>query len=333
MKGIILVNLGTPDEPEKKAVKKYLNEFLMDKYVIDIPYFSRLLLVKGIILNTRPKKSAAAYRKVWTDRGSPLMFHSQDLVDKVQSKIENPVELAMRYNQPSIKSAIIKLKEKGCDEILFFPLYPQYAESSTRTIIEKATIEMKKVAPGIKFDFVDAFYNEEKYISILSSSIQNHLDKNKFDYILFSYHGIPERQLEKADPTKSHCNKIENCCQIESDAHQFCYKHQSYVITQKVVEKLNLKKGTYGSSFQSRLGRTEWVKPYTDFRLKELPGEGKKRLLVVTPSFVADCLETIEEIGMEGKEVFLENGGEEYDLVECFNSSNDWVDYVCEKVS
>ena len=333
MKGIILINLGTPDKPEKKEVKSYLKEFLMDKYVIDIPYISRVLLVKGIILNTRPKKSAEAYSKVWTDRGSPLLFHSNDLVDKVRAQVENPVELGMRYNKPSIRMAIEKLKVKGCTEILFFPLYPQYSLSSTLTVQKKVEKELKAIAPDITASFVPPFYNDEDYINLLTGSVKVHLDKRTYDYVLFSYHGLPVRHLEKADPTDSHCYKVENCCQVKSDAHAFCYKHQSLVITNKVAEKLGLKEGQFSSSFQSRLGRTEWVKPFTDHEFENLPKKGVKSLLVVTPSFVADCLETIEEIGMEGKEDFMRNGGEHYDRVSCLNSDNNWAGLVSKWVS
>jgi len=327
-KGVVLINLGTPDKPEKKEVKAYLSEFLMDKYVIDTPYFSRLLLVKGIILNTRPEKSARAYKKVWTDRGSPLLYHSEDLLGKVQNKIANPVELAMRYNTPAISTAIQNLIKKGCDKILFFPLYPQYAMSSTLTVQEKVEDEMKKIANNIPFEFVPPFYDDNDYINLLANTMRPYLEKVQYDYVLFSYHGLPVRQLQKVDPTKSHCYSVENCCSIKSPAHEFCYKHQSFTITEKVAEQLKLEAGKFGSSFQSRLGRTEWVKPFTDEQLIDLPNRGIKKLLVVTPSFVADCLETIEEIGMGGKSTFLENGGEIYDLVSCLNSDSRWADLI-----
>ena len=327
-KGIVLVNLGTPDKPEKKEVKSYLREFLMDKNVIDIPYFSRLLLVRGIILNTRPKKSAEAYRKIWTDRGSPLLFHSEDLLKKVQSRVENPVELAMRYNKPSIKTAINNLIAKDCDEILFFPLYPQYAMSTTLTVQEKVETEIKKIGNPIPFSFVPPFYNDEDYIGLLSGSIKDELNKVDYDHILFSYHGVPVRQIEKTDPTGLHCYKVENCCEIDSPAHEFCYRHQSFVISKKVADKLGLNHDQYSSSFQSRLGKTEWIQPYTEDTLVNLAKKGVKKLLVVTPSFVADCLETIEEIGMEGKATFKDNGGEEYGLVSCLNSSSEWADLI-----
>ncbi len=333
MKGIVLVNLGTPDKPEKKEVKSYLKEFLMDKNVIDIPYFSRLLLVRGIILNTRPEKSAKAYRKVWTDRGSPLLFHSQDLVEKVQERIENPVELAMRYNKPSIKTAIEKILARGASEILFFPLYPQYAMSTTLTVQEKIEEEIKKIAGDIPFSFVPPFYNDDDYINLLAGTIKSEMIKNDYDHVLFSYHGVPVRQIEKTDPTKSHCYKVDNCCQVKSAAHEYCYRHQSLVISKKVASLLELDEEKYSSSFQSRLGRTEWIQPYTDNTLTELPQQGVKKLLVVTPSFVADCLETIEEIGMEGKSTFIENGGEEYGLVSCLNADSKWADLITKWVS
>ena len=332
-KGIVLVNLGTPDKPEKKEVKAYLDEFLMDKYVIDIPYLSRLLLVKGIILNTRPKRSAEAYKKIWTDRGSPLLFHSEDLVEKIRELVDHPVELAMRYNKPSIHSAIRAVKAQGCNDILFFPLYPQYAMSTTLTVEDKIKTEVKKIDPNLKISFVPPFYKDTDYIKLLSKTIRQKMANTDYDHILFSYHGVPVRQIEKTDPSQMHCYKIENCCEVDSPAHQYCYRHQSFVISDKVAEELGIDKSQYTSAFQSRLGKTEWIQPYTDDTLKILPQKGIKKLLVITPSFVADCLETIEEIGIEGKETFLENGGEQYDLVPCLNSDNAWAKLISKWVN
>ncbi len=328
MKGIVLVNLGTPDKPEKREVKAYLKEFLMDKNVIDIPYLYRAFLVKGIILNTRPEKSAEAYQKIWTDRGSPLLFHSEDLVARIKRMVKNPVGLAMRYNQPSIHSTIKEMIAKGCTELVFLPLYPQYAMSSTLTVMQKVAKEMKKIDASIPYSFIPPFYKDKDYLNLLAKSVQNQMKERNFDYVLFSYHGLPIRQIEKTDPTRSHCFKSGNCCEVKSVAHDFCYRHQSLNITKEIVKRLDIEEGKYGSTFQSRMGRTEWVKPYTDHALEDLPKKGVKSLLVVTPSFVADCLETVEEIGIAGKASFIENGGEYYKRVDCFNSDKEWAELV-----
>ncbi len=333
MKGILVVNLGTPDKPYKKEVKSYLSEFLMDKYVIDINPIGRTLLVKGIILNTRPKKSAEAYQKIWTERGSPLMFHTEDLVAKIKQKVTAPVEMAMRYNKPSIQSGIEKLVNQNCTEIFVLSLYPQYAMSSTLTVEEKVLKEAKKIRPSLKIEFLKPFYNHPEYIQILSNKIKKEWDNDEYDYLLFSYHGIPVRHLIKTDPTKSHCTLVDNCCSVDSKAHATCYKHQSFEITKAVVKKLNLNDSQYESSFQSRLGRAEWINPDTAIRLEELPNEGKKKILVVTPSFVADCLETIEEIAMEGKKEFLHHGGEKFNTVACLNSDDEFRDFLVNRIN
>jgi len=325
MKGALLVNLGSPNSTSVKDVKSYLDEFLMDKRVIDVPYLLRAFLVKGIILNTRPKKSAAAYKKIWWDEGSPLIVLSERLHKKVQENSNIPVELAMRYGNPSIKNGIQNLVNKGVTEIYLIPLYPQFAMATTETIVVLANDIIKKQFPNVKITDVPAFYKQPDYIEVLSNSIQNHLDETKPDHLLFSYHGVPERHIKKSDITKSHCKIDGSCCNTPSSAHDFCYRHQCYETTKLVAEKLNLDEGFYSTSFQSRLGRDPWLQPYTDKTIDSFAQNGIKNLAVATPAFVSDCLETLEEIGMEAKESFKENGGSEFSTIPCLNDNDDWA--------
>ena len=328
-KGILLVNLGSPDSTKTKDVRKYLDEFLMDERVIDIPYWKRYLLIKGIILNVRPKKSAAAYKKIWWDEGSPLVVISERFTKKVAAKLDIPVALGMRYGSMSIKNGIQELHEQGVEEILLIPLYPHYAMSSYETVVEKAKEVNREDFPNMKINSLPVFYNDPGYIKAMSANIKNHLSGYEYDHILFSYHGIPERHIFKSDTTKSHCKLDKSCCITPSKAHRTCYKHQCLETTRQIVEQLELKEGTYSNSFQSRLLKDPWLKPYTDFELEKFPEEGKKKLAVVTPAFVSDCLETLEEIAMEGKEEFLKAGGKTYKHIPCMNDNDDWVDVMC----
>ena len=325
MKGVLLVNLGSPDSPEKKDVKKYLRQFLMDERVIDEPLWLRTLLVKGIILNTRPKKSAKAYKKIWWDEGSPLIVLSERLLKKVDTMTSVPISLAMRYGNPSIYKGIKELSDKGVTDILLIPLYPQHAMASTETILVLAEKIRKESFPQMKFTNLPAFYNHPDYIRVLSNSIQDYLKEKDWDHFLFSYHGIPERHIRKTDVTGSHCKIDGKCCNISSPAHEFCYRHHCYETTKKVVEYLEIKEGAYSSSFQSRLAGQPWLKPYTDKVVENLAKNGTKKMAIVTPAFVSDCLETLEEIGMEAKEDFIEKGGEEFHVIPCLNDDNNWV--------
>lgn len=325
MKGALLVNLGSPNSTSIKDVKNYLGEFLMDERVIDMPYISRFLLVKGIILNTRPKKSAAAYKKIWWKEGSPLIVLSERLHKKVQAKTETQVELAMRYGNPSLKSGIQKLADKGVTEIFLIPLYPQFAMATTETISVLADNIVKKEFPEMKISSIPAFYNKPDYIEVLSNSVQKHIEKTEPDHLLFSYHGVPERHIKKSDITKSHCKIDGSCCNTHSEAHQFCYRHQCYETTNFVAKKLNLKDRFYSTSFQSRLGRDPWLQPYTDQTIDSFAKKGIKNLAVATPAFVSDCLETLEEIGMEAKHSFEENGGKEFSTIPCLNDNEEWA--------
>jgi ferrochelatase len=324
-RGVLLVNLGSPDSTDPEDVKKYLDEFLMDERVIDVPFWARTLLVRGIILNTRPKKSAEAYKRIWWEEGSPLIVLSERLQEKVDALTSVPIALAMRYGKPSIKSGLQELHDKGVDEVLIFPLYPQFAMATTETILVLAEELRKKHFPQMQFTSVPAFYNHDDYIRVLSTSISESLKGVDFDHLLFSYHGVPKRHIRKSDITNSHCKIDGSCCQTPSAAHQFCYRHQCYETTKLVAEHLGLEKGKYSVSFQSRLGFDPWLQPYTDRTIERKGLEGVKNLAIVCPAFVSDCLETLEEIAMEGKEIFEEAGGEKFTTVPCLNDREDWV--------
>lgn len=332
-KGILLVNLGSPDSPEPKDVKKYLGEFLMDERVIDLPLWARTLLVKGIILNTRPKASAKAYQKIWWEEGSPLIVLSESLKSKVADKIDFPVALAMRYGSMTIEEGIEELTTKGVEHVFMIPLYPQYAMATTETILVLAEEIRASKYPNIKLESLSAFYNQSIYIDALSESISNSLEGKNYEHLLFSYHGVPERHIRKSDVTKSHCKIDESCCVTKSKAHQFCYRHQCLEVTRLVGEKLGLKPGTYSSSFQSRLGFDPWLQPYTDRTIERLGKEGVKNMAIVTPAFVSDCLETLEEIAMEGEEIFHEVGGDNFTTIPCLNTNDKWVDVLVQWIN
>ena len=323
-----MINLGSPDSTSIPDVKKYLDEFLMDKRVIGKSYIFRWILVKLIILNTRPKKSAKAYKKIWWKEGSPLIVLSERLFNKVEKALDIPVALAMRYGSISINKGINKLVNKGKNEILVLPLYPHYAMSSYETVVEKVKEEVNDNFPDVKIKIVPPFYQNDQYIDLLSSKIFNTIKKIQYDHILFSYHGIPVSHLKISDTTNNHCYKTKDCCNVKSAAHKTCYKHQVLETTKLVVEKLNIGEDKYSNSFQSRLPNEPWLKPYTDSELVRLAKAGKKRLVIVTPAFVTDCLETLEEIAMEGKEEFIEAGGEQYSYVPCLNDDENWAKLI-----
>lgn len=331
-KGVILTNLGSPDSTELRDVRKYLSEFLMDERVIDMPYIRRLLLVRGIIVPFRTPKSAEAYKTIWTKEGSPLIVISKQLQAAVQKQLDIPVELCMRYGNPTPKAAYDKLLAANPDleEVIVLPLYPHYAMSSFETAVESMKEVHKKHNYNFKLNFIGPYYNNPGYINALAESMKPYLQR-EYDQVLFSYHGIPARHLQKTDPTKSHCLKVNDCCNVTSPAHGFCYRHQVFETTILVTEKLGIPKSKYGLSFQSRLGKG-WLEPFTDIRLAELPKEGIKKILILCPAFVSDCLETLEEIAMRGKETFMEAGGEEYEMIPCMNTQQPWVDTVVEMV-
>ncbi len=325
MKGVLLVNLGSPKTPTPKDVKPYLDEFLMDERVIDAPKWLRVLLVRGIILQTRPKKASEAYQKIWWEEGSPLVIISERFHEKVKQQATIPVALGMRYGEMSIKKGLQELSDKGVDEVLLVPLYPHYAMSSFETVVVKALEVQKANFPDVKITTLPAFYKNEAYIKVMADNIANHLEGFDYDHVLFSYHGIPERHIRKSDPTKFHCSIDGSCCNTNSVAHNTCYRHQCFDTTKKIVKYLDLEEGKYSNSFQSRLAGDPWLKPYTDYEFERFPKEGKKNLAVITPAFVSDCLETLEEIAMEGKNQFKNAGGDNYIHIPCLNDNEDWV--------
>lgn len=332
-KGVLLVNLGSPDHPTPKAVKPYLDEFLMDQRVIDLPKFWRNILVRGIILQTRPKRSAAAYAKIWWEEGSPLVVISERFAQKVRQHTHIPLALGMRYGSITIHNALRELRDKGVEEVLLVPLYPHYAMSSYETVVVKTMTVQQQYFPGMQITTLPAFYGNADYIKILSESIAKALDDFEYDHLLFSYHGIPERHIRKSDPTHFHCKIDSQCCTTNSVAHHTCYRHQCYATTNLIKTRLNLLDDKVSTSFQSRLAGDPWLKPYTDHEFKRLAREGKKRLAVVTPAFVSDCLETLEEIAMEGKEQFLQAGGEAYKHIPCLNDNEAWVSLMAQWIN
>ena len=328
-RAIVLMNLGSPDSTDVKDVSKYLKEFLMDKRVLDTPYLIRSVLVKGIIVPFRAPRSAHAYGKVWTDEGSPLIVLTLQLQKAIQGRITEPVEIAMRYGSPSVKNAFDNIMQRMPDveEVILLPLYPHYAMSSYETAVAHALSIYKNGKYPFKTVTVKPFYNEENYINALAENIAPYLHQD-YDQILFSFHGIPERHILKSDVTGSHCLKERDCCNVPSPAHKTCYRHQCFATAHITAARLNIPKEKYAISFQSRLGRDEWIKPYTALRLTQLPAEGVKKLLIVCPAFVSDCLETLEEIAIQGKESFLASGGETLTLIPCLNVSPLWVDTI-----
>ena len=324
--GIILMNLGSPDSTQVKDVRKYLRQFLMDERVIDIPFLSRALLINCIIVPFRAPKSAHAYNTIWTEAGSPLIVLTKQLQAALQPNFEIPVEIAMRYGNPTPEAAYSSLLKQvpGLEEVILFPLYPHYAMSSYETAVKYMEEVHQKKGYKFKLSTIPPFYNDEQYIHALSESIKPYLGQ-PFDKIVFSYHGVPERHIYKGDITGQHCLKVNDCCNVSSAAHQFCYRHQTFKTTELVAKELGLPAEKVEQTFQSRLGRDPWLQPYTAMRLEQLPNEGIKRLLVACPAFISDCLETLEEIAIGGKEIFLKAGGEAYETIPCLNVHPLWV--------
>lgn len=324
--GIILMNLGSPDSTKVKDVKKYLDEFLMDERVIDSPYLVRSLLVKGIITPFRSPKSAEAYSAIWGEDGSPLVSITRQLKHKLQDYLKEPVEIAMRYGNPNMRSAYDKICSKYPDveEVVLVPLYPHYAMSSYETAVEHAKAVYKSGEYPFRISIVKPFYNDPQYIEALCESIKPYLANND-GHLLFSYHSIPERHVLKTDRTGHHCLQSANCCTTSSPVQKFCYRHQCFETTRLVTQRLGMTPDKFSVSFQSKLGRSEWLKPSTTRRMDEMPKEGIKNLLVVCPSFVSDCLETLEEIAIREKENFLKAGGESYTFIPCMNTQPAWV--------
>lgn len=331
-KGILLVNLGTPDEPSRGAVYKYLKQFLLDGRVIDIPWLPRNLLVRGIIAPFRSGSSAKLYKKLWTENGSPLKIYGERLTEGVREHLgdEYEVELAMRYQSPSVESALNKLLDKQVSDILVFPLFPQYASASTGSVHEEVMrlLSKKQVIPSVKL--VNSYYDDPRMIDVFVENSKKY-DLNTYDHILFSFHGIPKRHMRKADSC-GHCLKAENCCSTISIKNQFCYSAQCHATAHAIAAKLALTEDQYTICYQSRLGNDPWMQPYTSDIIEDRAAKGDKRMLVFCPAFVSDCLETTIEILDEYQEEFEEKGGEHLDLVESLNDNPKWISTVAEMV-
>jgi len=325
--GVLLINLGTPDAPETGAVRRYLHEFLGDPRVLDIPPLGRAALLYGVILPFRPQRSAEAYRKIWMPQGSPLLVHGNALRDRLQDALGPgwAVELGMRYGRPSLASAIEKLRGRGVQELTVVPLYPQYASSSTGSSLERVyrlvgeawNVEALRVLPP--------FYGRPEFLDAFADVGRPVLAEARADHVLFSFHGLPERQVKKSDPTGAHCLQRADCCDVQVPANRWCYRMQCFFTARELAQRLGLELGRWTVTFQSRLGRTPWIRPYTDVVIPELARKGVKRLAVFCPAFVADCLETLEEIGIRAKDQFLASGGEALTLVPSLNAHPSWV--------
>jgi ferrochelatase len=326
-RGILLVNLGSPASTSVADVRSYLRDFLMDPYVIDSPWPVRKIVVSGFILPFRPERTAQAYRRIWEADGSPLLGRSRALCAALTRRVSMPVELAMRYGQPTIEGAVEHLLATDIDEILLIPLYPHHADSTRTTTIEAVERHLARLGANVSLEVMPPFFDDPGYLDALTTSIQRAMPADS-QLLLFSYHGLPERHITKADPTGSHCLKSADCCERQSPAHATCYRHQVFATSRATAARLGLTAEQWRVSFQSRLGRLPWLRPYTDQILQTLPSQGITRVTVACPAFVADNLETLEEIGITGREHFLDAGGESLTLVPCLNDDPAWVETV-----
>ncbi len=325
-KGVLLINLGTPRAPTVRAVRAYLKEFLSDPLVIDVPWLVRQILLRAVILPFRPKQSAHAYQQIWTDEGSPLLVHSLQFKDALQTVLgdEYRVELGMRYGEPTIQAAVQKLYKKGCHKVLVFPMFPQYSSAASGSALLAAKSQLQAFGDFFQMKVCASFFDEPCYASSVAKMLTSVVAQERPDCVLFSYHGLPERQLSKAGCSTASCDRRASCLQQQPDlAH--CYRAQCFKTTELVAASAGLTAAQVETSFQSRLGRTEWIHPYTDEMLPELRARGISRLVVISPSFVADCLETLEELGMRLRAQWLAMGGESFTLVPCLNAAPHWV--------
>jgi ferrochelatase len=328
--GLLLVNLGTPDSPNTGDVRRYLREFLSDPRVIDIGAVRRWLLLNLLILPFRPRRSAEAYEKIWTERGSPLLFHTRDLAERVQERCGEGVvvDVAMRYGNPSIEEAFLRFERRAVDRIVVFPLYPQYSSAATGSSIEKVVAVTSRSWNTPFLQFVPAFYDHAAFIDACAGVARPVLEQAPWDKVLFSFHGLPERHCIKSDPTGAHCLKSDDCCDRMVEANRSCYRAQCFATARALAARLSVPEDRRIVCFQSRLGRTPWIRPYTDEVVIELARSGVKRAVILSSAFVADCLETIEELGIRARDSFEAEGGEELRLVPSVNSSDAWADGV-----
>jgi ferrochelatase len=324
-KGVLLVNLGTPDEPTRGAVYRYLKEFLLDPRVIDIPAVQRNLLVRGVIAPFRSKSASKLYEELWTEEGSPLKVYGYELKEMLQKEMGDAyfVDLAMRYQSPSVESVLTNMLAQNVSELIIVPLFPHYASASTGSVYEEVMRLLSKVQGIPKLRFVNSFYEHPDFIASIMERAKEHKLED-YDHVLFSYHGLPVRQLVKTD-LGNHCNKAKDCCSTISDRNQHCYSAQCHATTRALVKEMGLEEGQYSTCFQSRLGKEPWVEPYTADVLRQRAEVGNKRLLVFCPAFVADCLETTIEVSVEYMDDFKAMGGEHVQLIDSLNSHPRWV--------
>lgn len=328
---VLLLNLGSPSACTVKAVRAYLKEFLSDERVLDAHPLVRWLVLHCFILPFRPRRSAEAYQSVWTPEGAPLITGTYRQRALLRQVCNLPIEVAMRYGQPSIEEAIDRFQQAGVTALYAMPLYPHYAMSSYETVVVKVTEAVAERAPQMRVEWLQPFYQDSDYIEALGESAQPAL-KDDYDCLLFSFHGLPERHLHRSDPSKSYCLKVPDCCFNPHPAHATCYRHQCFATVQKFVQRAGIPKEKYAVSFQSRLGRDPWLTPYTDEEFVRLPKSGVKRLRVICPAFVCDCLETLEEIAIQGKKIFLEAGGISFLQIPCLNDHPLWIRFLQQKV-
>ncbi len=324
---VLLVNLGTPRSPSPRDVRRYLREFLSDPRVLDMPALGRWLLLEGVVLPFRPRRSARAYQKIWGPEGSPLLVHGRALAQAVAAELGPgfAVELGMRYAEPSIREALAKLAARAPTRLIALPLFPQYSTAATASALAKIEQEHARLASLPPLETLGAFYAEPGFIAAFATVARERLVAFKPDFVLFSYHGLPERQITKLDVSGQHCLASPGCCDAIGTANRDCYRAQCFATTRALARDLGLASDGFASSFQSRLGRIPWIKPYTDLLLPELAAQGHRRLAVLCPAFVADCLETLEEIAIRAREQWLALGGEELLLIPSLNAEPSWV--------
>ena len=331
-KGVLLINVGTPDEPTVKSVRNYLREFLLDPDVIDAPYIIRQLLVRGIILRVRPRKVAPLYQKIWMEDGSPLRVYSDRITRSLNEMVEDiEFEFAMRYGNPSIESGLRALQQRGVEELLLLPMFPHYAQATTESALKHAYKQLNSMDWNPEIIEMGNFETDEEYVIPLTNSIQSQLDEDA--HLLFSYHGLPVSHVKRIDKSKNHCQKISECCSIKSDANELCYGHHCMNTTQTVVGLLGLNDDQWSLSFQSRIGPVKWLEPSTMDKVEELVQRGIKKLAIVAPAFLADGLETLEELDIGIREHFIELGGEELTVIKCLNDNEDWVQGLSKLIS
>ena len=322
--GVLLINLGSPKELTKKSVKEYLRVFLSDDYVLDIPKILQQLILRLFILPFRPKNTLEAYELIWTPEGSPLILSTKSIAKKLSKKTGWDVNYAMRYEDPSIEKALVNFNSKGINKIIVISLYPHNAMATTITTEMETRIVANKISENFELIFTKPFFDNEIYINTLSNSIKPYIEKSSFDKIIFSYHGIPKRQAKKTDETGEHCFSTGNCCEIESEGSKDCYRSHTRIASDLTAKKLGLSEDQWEVAYQSRLG-PGWLTPFTDRRLAELPEEGKENIAILCPSFISDCLETLEEIDIRGRKTFFDAGGRNMTYIPCLNDSEETV--------